>query len=64
MSSAPHARPRAAAVRWTSRDTQPAVTYLSLAGIAAAALLAALGMPPISIHGPLHFVGIMDPLCG
>ena len=23
-----------------------------------------LGLPPIDLHGPLHWVGIMDPLCG
>jgi hypothetical protein len=26
--------------------------------------MALLGLPPIDIHGPLHYVGIMDPLCG
>ena len=36
---------------------------------AAAALVVALGMalfglPPVDLHGPLHRVGIMDPLCG
>lgn len=27
-------------------------------------VLAAVGMPPVDIHGPLHFVGVMDPFCG
>ena len=33
------------------------------AGLAAMAL-ALLGLPPVAIHGPLHYLGIMDPLCG
>lgn len=28
------------------------------------ALLAVVGMPPVDLHGPLHYLGIMDPLCG
>jgi len=26
--------------------------------------MAIFGLPPVDIHGPLHYVGIMDPLCG
>jgi len=22
------------------------------------------GLPPVDLHGPLHFLGLMDPLCG
>lgn len=29
-----------------------------------ASALATLGLPPVDIHSPLHFIGIMDPLCG
>jgi hypothetical protein len=29
-----------------------------------AGLLAVGGLPPVDLHGPLHDVGIMDPLCG
>ena len=53
-----------APVYWAERD---AIGFLSVGaalGVVAAALLAAFGMPPVSIHGPPHFVGIMDPFCG
>ena len=33
------------------------------AGLAAIAL-GLFGLPPVAIHGPLHYLGIMDPLCG
>ena len=26
--------------------------------------MALFGLPPIDVHGPLHRVGVMDPLCG
>ena len=26
--------------------------------------MALFGLPPLNLHGPQHFVGIMDPLCG
>jgi len=26
--------------------------------------MALFGLPPADIHGPFHYVGIMDPLCG
>jgi hypothetical protein len=34
------------------------------AGLLAAAVLAVVGLPPVDVHGPLHRLGIMDPLCG
>lgn len=33
------------------------------AGVVAMAL-ALFGLPPVSVHGPFHYLGIMDPLCG
>jgi hypothetical protein len=27
-------------------------------------LLAVVGLPPVDIHGPLHYLGIMGPTCG
>jgi hypothetical protein len=27
-------------------------------------VLAVVGLPPVDLHGPLHHLGIMDPLCG
>ncbi|SDM29664.1 Protein of unknown function [Lentzea albidocapillata subsp. violacea] len=23
-----------------------------------------VGVPPVDLHGPLHYLGVMDPLCG
>jgi len=48
----------------TRTDAHPSLLKLVLAGGTGAVLLALLGLPPLSIHGPLHFVGVMDPLCG
>ena len=35
-----------------------------MAGLAVAAGMAGIGLPPVDLHGPLHRFGIMDPLCG
>ncbi len=38
---------------------------LAAAGLGAVAgAMAVFGLPPIDLHGPLHWYGIMDPLCG
>ena len=37
---------------------------LAAAGLLAATVLAAVGLPPVDLHGPLHYLGVMDPLCG
>ena len=29
-----------------------------------AVVLRVVGVPPVDLHGPLHYLGIMDPLCG
>lgn len=29
-----------------------------------AVVLRVAGVPPVDLHGPLHYLGIMDPLCG
>jgi hypothetical protein len=39
-------------------------TWLAAAGLLGAIVLAIVGIPSIDIHGPLHYVGIMDPFCG
>ena len=46
------------------RDGHRVVTAVAVAGTVAAAVLAVAGLPPLDIHGPLHFAGIMDPFCG
>ena len=38
--------------------------FVTAAGGLAAIALAIFGLPPVAIHGPLHYLGIMDPLCG
>jgi hypothetical protein len=39
-------------------------TWIALAGLVIAVLLAIVGLPRIDIHGPLHYLGVMDPLSG
>jgi Protein of unknown function (DUF2752) len=45
-------------------DRHPGWTRIALSGLLAALLLAVLGLPPLDLHGPLHHIGVMDPLCG
>lgn len=33
-------------------------------GIPLVILLALVGLPPVDIHGPLHYLGVMGPTCG
>jgi hypothetical protein len=40
------------------------LTAAAVVGLLVAAMVAVLGVPPVSIHMPLHFVGVMDPFCG
>lgn len=49
---------------WERRDHHRLVTVVALIGFVAAAALGVWGLPPVDLHGPLHKVGIMDPLCG
>ena len=51
-------------LHWSQRDAYPWLGPLAALGLAAGVALALLGLPPISLHGPLHFAGIMDPACG
>lgn len=45
-------------------DRWPHLIHLVAAGVLGAAGLALFGLPPVDIHGPLHYVRVMDPLCG
>lgn len=47
-----------------SRDRYRWGALGSLALLAIAGGMAAFGLPPMDLHGPLHWFGIMDPLCG
>jgi hypothetical protein len=51
-------------LRWEQADRHPTLAPLAAAGLLAAVLLAVVGLPPVDLHGPLHRLGIMDPLCG
>jgi len=37
---------------------------MALFGVAVAAAMAVFGLPPIDLHGPQHYLGIMSPTCG
>lgn len=45
-------------------DRHRVLTLFAVAGLAAGALMAAFGLPPVNLHGPLHQLGIMGPICG
>ena len=47
-----------------SRDRYRWITLVSIGLLAIAGGMAALDLPPIDLHGPNHWFGIMDPLCG
>lgn len=47
-----------------SRDRYWWATFASVGLLAIAGGMAVLGLPPIDLHGPNHWFGIMDPLCG
>ncbi|NUR29381.1 MAG: DUF2752 domain-containing protein [Kribbellaceae bacterium] len=39
-------------------------TRIALVALAAGLGLLIVGVPTVDLHGPLHYFGIMDPLCG
>jgi hypothetical protein len=45
-------------------DVYRGLTLAAIAGGLAALGMAKFGLPPVDIHSPLHFLGVMDPLCG
>ena len=49
---------------WARIDRHPMLAPLAAAGLLAAGVLAVAGLPPVDLHGPLHRLGVMDPLCG
>jgi hypothetical protein len=64
MTGAP--KPRASGHRWRvdGADGHRVLTWLAPLGVVAGASLAVLGLPAADLHGPLHYLGLMDPLCG
>lgn len=45
-------------------DAHPLWTRIALCGLLVGLALAVLGVPHLDIHGPLHYLGVMDPFCG
>ncbi len=46
------------------RDRYRWASVAAAALVAVAGAMAVFGLPPVDLHGPLHWYGIMDPLCG
>ena len=61
--STPEQRPRLA-VSTLPHDAWPVLTWSAGALVGVGLALAVFGLPGVSVHGPLHAYGIMDPLCG
>ena len=51
-------------LRWDQFDRYPAFTILAAVGVLVAVALAIFGLPPLNLHGPLHFFEVMGPTCG
>lgn len=51
-------------LHWEAHDRHPTTTRLVVIGVPLVLLLAVVGLPPVDIHGPLHYRGIMGPTCG
>jgi len=49
---------------WAQADQHPMLAPLAATGLLVGGVLAVVGLPPVDLHGPLHRLGIMDPLCG
>lgn len=45
-------------------DHHPWVVRVGSVGLTAAVLLVVFGLPPIDIHAPTHYLGLMAPTCG
>lgn len=52
------------AVRVRRSDPTSAWTWVAAGGLVIALALAIVGIPHVDIHGPLHYLGVMDPFCG
>jgi hypothetical protein len=54
----------AVSMRVEAFDGHRRLLWPAVAGLVGAATLALIGLPPVDLHGPLHRLGVMDPLCG
>jgi hypothetical protein len=50
--------------RWENRDACPWAGPVAAVGLVGAAAMAVFGLPPVDVHGALHYAGVMDPMCG
>jgi hypothetical protein len=50
--------------RVEGHDAHRPYAWVALGGLVLGAVMAVFGLPPVDVHGPLHYLGIMDPLCG
>jgi len=57
-------QPKTFPMRWEHHDRHPTTTRLVLIGVPLVVILAIVGLPPVDVHGPLHYLGIMGPTCG
>ena len=51
-------------VGWLDHDRAARRTWAAVFFGIAAVVLRIIGVPPVDLHGPLHYLGVMDPLCG
>ena len=66
MDPAGNYRESRTSVSWSieDHDQYGSVTVLAIFGVFVAFAMAVFGLPPVDFHGPLHYIGIMDPFCG
>ena len=64
VSPSPAHQPGYFVIMCTRRDPHTAWTVTALVGVLITLCLAIFGLPHADIHGPLHYFGVMDPLCG
>lgn len=51
-------------IGWSGHDRAARFTWAAALFGIAAVVLRIIGVPPVDLHGPLHYLGVMDPLCG
>lgn len=54
----------AVSIAWVSRDRHRWAAPVAVVGATAAVAMAIFGLPPVNLHGPFHYLGVMGPLCG
>ena len=64
MTRATMANERWVKLGWVGHDEHWWLTIGATTGLMIALGMALFGLPPVDLHGPLHRIGIMDPLCG